>query len=124
MLAVVLLLLEQPSQPSVWDTTHATSPASPPHAHTHTHIHMHAHLQHTHVPAQCTLETTHAPPHPIAPFLPAPLGCSSWFREFRADVRATGIVRAVEVGIRGVGSATMTATSWTTSKVGRLPQAA
>ena len=44
--------------------------------------------------------------------------CSSWFREFRADVRASGIVRAVEVGIRGVGSATLTATSWTTSKVG------
>lgn len=42
---------------------------------------------------------------------------SSWFREFRADVRASGIVRAVEVGIRGVGSATMTATSWTTNKL-------
>ncbi|PSC74205.1 lipase class 3 family isoform B [Micractinium conductrix] len=42
---------------------------------------------------------------------------SSWFREFRADVRASGIVRAVEVGIRGVGSATLTATSWTTSKL-------
>ncbi|EFN53573.1 hypothetical protein CHLNCDRAFT_136751 [Chlorella variabilis] len=41
----------------------------------------------------------------------------SWFGEFRRDVRSSGIVRAVECGIRGVGSATLTATSWTTSKL-------
>ncbi|KAI7845939.1 hypothetical protein COHA_000485 [Chlorella ohadii] len=39
---------------------------------------------------------------------------SSWWQEFRADVRSSGLVRAVESGLRGVGSAT----SWTTSKVG------
>lgn len=33
-------------------------------------------------------------------------------------MRASGLVRAVESGLRGVGSATWTATSWTTSKVG------
>lgn len=42
---------------------------------------------------------------------------SSWFQEFRSDVRSSSIVRAVESGIRGVGSATATATSWTTSRL-------
>lgn len=43
---------------------------------------------------------------------------SSWFQEFKADVRnSSAIVRAVESGIRGVGSATLSATSWTTSKL-------
>ena len=32
-------------------------------------------------------------------------------------MRATAIVRAVERGVRGVGTATLTATTWTTSTV-------
>lgn len=42
---------------------------------------------------------------------------SSWFREFQSDVRSSAVVRAVENGIKGVGSATVSATSWTTSKL-------
>lgn len=62
---------------------------------------------------------TLAPTCPSLAALSDPACCSSWFREFRRDVRASGIVRAVECGIRGVGSATLTATSWTTSKVSK-----
>lgn len=53
----------------------------------------------------------------VHPFPVTPLR-SSWWQDFRADVRASGLVRAVESGLRGMGSATWTATSWTTSKVG------
>ncbi|GAB4813184.1 hypothetical protein N2152v2_000230 [Parachlorella kessleri] len=42
---------------------------------------------------------------------------SSWSLEFRRDLRASPVVRAVESGLRGMSSATWTATSWTTAKL-------
>ena len=42
---------------------------------------------------------------------------SSWFADLRDDVRASRIVRMVERSLCRVGSATATATSWTTSRL-------
>ena len=74
-------------------------------------------------PGLASHPSPHPHPHVPSSMLTVPIHTSpcrsSWFGEFRRDVRSSGIVRAVECGIRGVGSATLTATSWTTSKVGR-----
>jgi hypothetical protein len=42
---------------------------------------------------------------------------SSWGTDFRQDLRSSSIVRAVESGIRGVSSATATATTWTATRI-------
>lgn len=43
------------------------------------------------------------------------ISSSSWMTEFREDVRSSAMVQAVERGIRGVGSVTLTATNSLTS---------
>lgn len=42
---------------------------------------------------------------------------SSWGTDFRQDLRSSSIVRAVESGIRGVSSATATASTWTATRI-------
>jgi len=42
---------------------------------------------------------------------------SSWASDFRQDMRASSIVRAVESGISRVGTATATATTWTATRL-------
>ncbi len=42
---------------------------------------------------------------------------SSWKTDFRQDLRSSSVVRAVESGIRGVSSATATATTWTATRI-------
>jgi hypothetical protein len=42
---------------------------------------------------------------------------SAWFQEFRGDVRASAVVRAVEAGVRGVGGAAATASTWTAARL-------
>ena len=42
---------------------------------------------------------------------------SSWTRDLGQDLRANRLVRAVETGIRGVSSATATATTWTATRL-------
>ena len=49
--------------------------------------------------------------------LRAEVARSSWGSDFKADLRSSRIVQAVESGIRGVSSATATATSWTASRI-------
>lgn len=43
------------------------------------------------------------------------ISSSDWMKEWKANMRSSAVVQAVEKGITKVGSATMTATSWTTS---------
>jgi hypothetical protein len=43
------------------------------------------------------------------------ISSSDWMKEWKANMRSSAVVQAVEKGITKVGSATMTATSWTTN---------
>ena len=42
---------------------------------------------------------------------------SSWYEAFRTDMRSSVVVRAVEDSLGRVGSATVAATSWTTTRL-------
>jgi hypothetical protein len=43
------------------------------------------------------------------------ISSSDWMKEWKANMRSSAVVQAVEKGITKVGSVTMTATSWTTN---------
>ena len=47
---------------------------------------------------------------------------SSWYEAFRTDMRSSVVVRAVEDSLGRVGSATVAATSWTTTRLAQTGQ--
>lgn len=42
---------------------------------------------------------------------------SSWYEAFRADMRSSVVVRAVEASVGGVGTVTSVASSWTSASL-------
>ena len=47
---------------------------------------------------------------------------SSWYEAFRADLRSSIVVRAVEAGLGSVGSITNVASSWTSARLSSAKQ--
>ena len=44
---------------------------------------------------------------------------SAWYEAFRADMRSSAVVRAVETSLQRVSTATSAATAWTSSRLAR-----